>query len=68
MRCDVVCCGVVMPCDAMRCDAMRCDAMCGCRTVDGLLRVGVFAIQDIPANTEITFDYKFERFGSSKQK
>ncbi|KII70159.1 Histone-lysine N-methyltransferase SETD2 [Thelohanellus kitauei] len=32
-------------------------------SVDGFTRVGLFALIDIPAGTELTFDYKFERFG-----
>jgi SET domain-containing protein len=35
--------------------------------VDGLLRVGIFAKKDLPSQTELTFDYKFERFGAARQ-
>jgi SET domain-containing protein len=28
----------------------------------------MFAMTDIKANTELTFDYQFERFGAKKQK
>ena len=31
--------------------------------VDGGVRVGLFAKVDIPAGEELTFDYKFERYG-----
>jgi len=36
--------------------------------VFGEIRVGLFADKDIKAGTELTFDYKFERFGVKKQK
>eukprot|EP01112_Ceratiomyxa_fruticulosa_P019254 TRINITY_DN6279_c0_g2_i1.p1 TRINITY_DN6279_c0_g2~~TRINITY_DN6279_c0_g2_i1.p1 ORF type:complete len:871 (-),score=214.37 TRINITY_DN6279_c0_g2_i1:57-2561(-) len=36
--------------------------------VAGELRVGLFAIRDIPVGSELTFDYNFERFGREKQK
>jgi histone-lysine N-methyltransferase SETD2 len=32
-------------------------------TVNGYLRIGFFSVKDIPANTELTFDYKFQRYG-----
>jgi len=35
--------------------------------VDGELRVGIFAEEDILPGEEITFDYQFERFGGDKQ-
>lgn len=38
------------------------------RYVQGELKVGLFAIKDIKAGTELTFDYQFERFGPKKQK
>ncbi|KAI9363993.1 hypothetical protein DFJ73DRAFT_620204 [Zopfochytrium polystomum] len=31
--------------------------------VQGEYRLGIFAIDDIPAGTELTYDYKFESFG-----
>ena len=31
--------------------------------VNGYLRIGIFATRDIPAGTELTFDYKFRRYG-----
>jgi len=37
------------------------------RWVDGEIRVGIFAEQDIKPGEEITFDYQFERFGGKKQ-
>lgn len=37
------------------------------RYVQGEIRVGIFALIDIKAGTELTFDYQFERFGSKKQ-
>jgi SET domain-containing protein len=37
------------------------------RYVAGETCVGIFAITDIKAGTELTFDYQFERFGSQKQ-
>jgi len=35
--------------------------------VAGEIRVGIFALVDISAGTELTFDYQFERFGAKKQ-
>lgn len=37
-------------------------------TVNGAVRIGFFAIKSIKAGEEITFDYKFERFGGTEQK
>lgn len=47
-----------------------CNPNCQTRkwTVEGELRVGIFALRDIVAGTELTFDYQFERFGPKKQK
>jgi len=47
-----------------------CNPNCQTRkwTVESELRVGIFALRDIPAKTELTFDYQFERFGPKKQK
>eukprot|EP01133_Synstelium_polycarpum_P008447 gene8447-9937_t len=47
-----------------------CDPNCETQkwNVDGEIRIGIFAIKDIPAGTELTFDYNYERFGTSKQK
>eukprot|EP00045_Choanoeca_perplexa_P014811 m.176632 g.176632 ORF g.176632 m.176632 type:complete len:728 (-) comp16802_c0_seq3:1012-3195(-) len=36
-------------------------------TVHGYLRVGFFAIKDIAAGEEITFDYQYERYGEQAQ-
>jgi histone-lysine N-methyltransferase SETD2 len=35
--------------------------------VGGEIRVGIFALRDISAGEEITFDYQFERLGQKKQ-
>mmetsp|Transcript_27022 Transcript_27022/g.38075 ORF Transcript_27022/g.38075 Transcript_27022/m.38075 type:complete len:420 (+) Transcript_27022:12-1271(+) len=35
--------------------------------VQGEMRVAIFAIKNISAGTELTFDYQFERFGADKQ-
>lgn len=32
-------------------------------TVNGVLRVGFFTKKEIPADTELTFDYQFETYG-----
>ena len=32
-------------------------------TVNGKLRIGFFSVRDVEVNEELTFDYKFERFG-----
>jgi hypothetical protein len=31
--------------------------------VHGELAIGLFTLEDIPAGTELTFDYNFERYG-----
>ena len=31
--------------------------------MNGYLRIGFFTVKDVPANTELTFDYKFQRYG-----
>lgn len=30
---------------------------------DGEITIGLFTLRDIPADTELTFDYNFERYG-----
>ncbi|CAA6663792.1 unnamed protein product [Spirodela intermedia] len=35
-------------------------------TVSGEIRVGIFAKQDIPAGTELSYDYNFEWYGGAK--
>lgn len=42
-----------------------CDPNCETQKwmVRGELSIGLFAIKDIPANSELTFDYNFERYG-----
>ncbi|CAH8501048.1 unnamed protein product [Dicrocoelium dendriticum] len=37
-------------------------------SVDGKIRIGFFALMDIPAGTELTIDYRFVQFGASEQK
>ena len=34
--------------------------------VGSQIRIGLFAIKDIHPNAELTFDYKFQRFGTEK--
>jgi hypothetical protein len=36
--------------------------------VNGVYRIGIFALKDCPVDTEVTFDYKFERFGAERTK
>ena len=36
-------------------------------TVNGKLRVGFFAVRNISAGEELTFDYQFQRFGEAAQ-
>ena len=36
-------------------------------TVNNDTRVGLFALEDIPANTELTFNYQFESMGEVKK-
>ena len=42
-----------------------CDPNCETQKwmVRGELTIGLFAVRDVPANTELTFDYNFERYG-----
>lgn len=42
-----------------------CDPNCETQKwlVHGELAIGLFATKDIPADTELTFDYNFERYG-----
>ncbi|TPX50068.1 histone-lysine N-methyltransferase [Synchytrium endobioticum] len=35
--------------------------------VGSRLRIGLFTLKDIPAGSELTFDYKFERYGTQAQ-
>ncbi|XP_040570546.1 uncharacterized protein NSD isoform X2 [Lepeophtheirus salmonis] len=46
-----------------------CDPNCETQkwTVNGDTRVGIFTLKDIPANTELTFNYKFEAVGEVKK-
>ncbi|XP_066547383.1 histone-lysine N-methyltransferase SETD2 [Amia ocellicauda] len=37
-------------------------------TVNGQLRVGFFTTKAVPAGTELTFDYQFQRYGKEAQK
>ncbi|VDI37777.1 histone-lysine N-methyltransferase SETD2, partial [Mytilus galloprovincialis] len=47
-----------------------CDPNCETQkwTVNGVLRVGFFTKKEIPADTELTFDYQFETYGKEAQK
>ncbi|KAL0033139.1 hypothetical protein WJX79_005261 [Trebouxia sp. C0005] len=47
-----------------------CDPNCETQKwlVHGELAIGLFATKDIPANTELTFDYNFERYGDKPLK
>lgn len=46
-----------------------CDSNCETQkwTVNGLLRIGFFTQRHIPAGTELTFDYKLQRYGKVAQ-
>ena len=47
-----------------------CDPNCETQkwTVNGEMRIGFFLIKDVEEGTELTFDYKFERYGQEAQK
>jgi histone-lysine N-methyltransferase SETD2 len=47
-----------------------CDPNCETEkwSTNGELRVGIFALRDVPPAQELTFDYKFERYGSERQR
>jgi histone-lysine N-methyltransferase SETD2 len=36
-------------------------------TINGEKRVGIFAAEDIPKDTELTYDYKFEMYGKQRR-
>lgn len=36
-------------------------------TVNGDTRIGLFAVEDIPANVELTFNYNLESIGKEKK-
>ena len=42
-----------------------CDPNCETQkwVVNGELAIGLFALKDVPAGAELTFDYNFERYG-----
>ena len=46
-----------------------CDPNCHIEkwSVDGEYRIGIFASDDIPAETELTYDYRFDSFGPLQQ-
>jgi SET domain-containing protein len=41
----------------------NCCVFTECRSVNGESRIGLFAVKDLQAGAELTFDYNFERFG-----
>ena len=43
------------------------SAWTGCRNVNGLYRIGLFALVDIDANTELTYDYNFHSYNLDSQ-
>lgn len=47
-----------------------CDPNCETQkwTVNGETRVGIFSIKEIPAGTELTFDYQLDSLGNEKKK
>mmetsp|Transcript_39467 Transcript_39467/g.66160 ORF Transcript_39467/g.66160 Transcript_39467/m.66160 type:complete len:652 (-) Transcript_39467:199-2154(-) len=47
-----------------------CGPNCGAEKwiVDGVQRVGMYALRDIPAGTELTWDYNFATVGNARQK
>lgn len=38
-----------------------------CRSVNGVYRIGLYALKDMPAGTELTYDYNFHSFNMEKQ-
>ena len=38
-----------------------------CRSVDGEYRIGLFAMENIERGAELTYDYRFESFGSMQR-
>lgn len=42
-------------------------SLVGFRSVNGFYRVGLFALKDIPGNTEICYDYNFHNFNNERQ-
>lgn len=37
------------------------------RSVNGVYRIGLYALKDMPAGTELTYDYNFHSFNVEKQ-
>lgn len=37
------------------------------RSVNGVYRIGLYALKDVPAGTELTYDYNFHSFNVEKQ-
>lgn len=37
------------------------------RSVNGVYRIGLYALRDMPAGTELTYDYNFHSFNVEKQ-
>jgi SET domain-containing protein len=46
-----------------------CDPNCATEkwTVNGDTRIGLFALEDVKAGTELTFNYQLEAFGEQKR-
>ena len=44
-----------------------CRSDCLCRTVGGIYRLALFALQDIEAGTELTYDYNFHSYNVNSQ-
>lgn len=38
-----------------------------CRSVNGVYRIGLFALKDINSGTELTYDYNFHSFNTEEQ-
>lgn len=49
----------------LRISAFNCFFLC--RSVNGVYRIGLYALKDMPAGTELTYDYNFHSFNVEKQ-
>lgn len=45
---------------------LPCDCV-SLRSVNGVYRIGLFALKEIPSGTELTYDYNFHSFNTEEQ-
>lgn len=45
----------------------ECNVIIWCRSVNGVYRIGLFALKDMESGTELTYDYNFHSFNTEEQ-